>query len=147
MSWKTDGVCSGIYCNATEKSQPIKPWKDSLSQKGTNTGEDQSLPCQWSWTTTCPVYKVVLTVFKLSKTLKTWKRLQNRGISRGFCAQEYKRQPRRCSPMTMMRNNNKRERERNKTDMPLWSDTKSECLSKKKNQNMSTKTLLAYRNL
>ena len=48
MFWKTDGVCSDIYCDATEKSQPIKPWKDSLSHKGTNTGEDQSLPCQWS---------------------------------------------------------------------------------------------------
>ena len=48
MFWKTDGVCSGIYCDATEKSQPIQPWKDSLSHKGTNTGEDQLLPCQWS---------------------------------------------------------------------------------------------------
>ena len=48
MFWKTDGVCSGISCDATEKSQPIKPWKDSLSHKGTNTGEDQLLPWQWS---------------------------------------------------------------------------------------------------
>ena len=107
MFWKPDGVCSGIYCDATEKSQPIKTWKDSLSHKGTNTGEDQLLPCQWSWRTTCPVKKVVLTVLKLSKTLKTWKRSQNRGISGGFYAQKYKRQPRRCSLTTMMRNDDK----------------------------------------
>ena len=35
--WKTDGVCSGIYCDATEKSEPIKPWKDYLSRRPITT--------------------------------------------------------------------------------------------------------------
>ena len=34
MFWKPDGVCSGIYCDATEKFQPIKPWKDSFFPQG-----------------------------------------------------------------------------------------------------------------
>ena len=49
----------------------------------------------------------LLMVLKPSKTLKTWKRSQNRGISGKYYAQEYKRQPRRCSLTTTMRNGDK----------------------------------------